>query len=324
MSNPFVTVGLPVTKVEYLKEAVQSLSKQTYTNFELIVLNNGVNEEIREQIHDILSDNYTKKNLRYYRNDIQLPVIENWNKCLSYALGELFILFSDDDIYHPDFIREMVELSDKYRDCNLFHCRIIQIDKQGKPTYVSPICPSHEGLLDFMWQRIKGYRSLFIPEFMCRTKNLREIGGFQDLPVAWGTDDITWFKIAKNGGVAYTQKVLCSWRLSGINISSIGNIHGRLSSLNIYISNVHTILEDIKPESIENKFLLDDIKKEIFIWKRKAQVELFRRYYLYNSYLKTLFLAMNYRFKRKIEFKTFSKVLFNSTISVFKVNSNPR
>ena len=42
------------------------------------------------------------------------------------------------------------------------------------------------------------FRSLFIPNFMCRTENLREIGGFQDLPVAWGTDDITWFWIAKN------------------------------------------------------------------------------------------------------------------------------
>jgi len=275
-------------------------------------------KETRGKIHGIISDNYQRNNLRYHENENQLPVIENWNKCLGFASGELFILFSDDDIYHPDFISELVRLSDEYRECNLFHCRVMQIDKDGEITYLTENCPSHEGMLDFMWHRIKGYRSLFIPDFMCRTQSLREIGGFQDLPIAWGTDDITWFMIAKYGGVAFTPRALCSWRMSGLNTSSIGNIHGRLSSLDVYLERVRSILDDVRPAGVEEEFLLTDILKQVYIWRRKAQVQLFRSYRNYNSYFKTLVLAISYRLRRKIGFKTFARAVSNSTTSLFK------
>lgn len=318
MPGPSVSVGLPVTKIEYLKEAVSSLNDQTYSDFELIVLNNGADERIRKKIKSIVTETNKRNNIRYYENEVQLPVIENWNKCLGYAQAELFILFSDDDIYLPDFIKELVLLAERYPDCNLFHCRVLRIDNNGEPTYLTEICPPHEVLMDFMWHRLKGFRSLFIPDFMCRTKSLREIGGFQDLPLAWGADDITWFMIAKNGGVAYTPKTLCYWRLSGINISSIGNIHSRLSSLNIYISKSRSILSDFKPAGIEEKFLLDDIHKQLMIWKRKEQVQLFRQYRRGHSFLNTIKLLITYKHKKEIESKNFMKILFNSALSIFK------
>ena len=78
---------------------------------------------------------------------------------------------------------------------------------------------------------------------MCRTKKLKEIGGFIDFPLAWGSDDATWYKLAENSDILYSKEVLSNWRYSEINLSRIGDFEKIVEALNkfsewlrIYIS----------------------------------------------------------------------------------------
>lgn len=86
------------------------------------------------------------------------------------------------------------------------------------------------------------------PDFMCRTSALRDIGGFISFPLAWYSDDATWFSLAKRGGVAWSSDILFYFRDSGLNITSVprGLAEKKLLSLpqfsdwfKIYISEVH-------------------------------------------------------------------------------------
>ena len=106
MTKDLVSIGIPAYKATYLKEAIDSVLNQTYTKFELII----VNDKSPENIEEIIST-YNDKRIRYYKNEDNLgktSIVLNWNKCLSYANGDFFVLLCDDDIMLPNFIATML------------------------------------------------------------------------------------------------------------------------------------------------------------------------------------------------------------------------
>ena len=92
---------------------------------------------------------------------------------------------------------------------------------------------------------------------------MKKIGGFHDLPLAWGSDDVTWFKLAMNGGVAYLPEPLCSWRISDINLSIIGNVHLRLAAIDGYEKWMNSFILDYIPGNGIENILIKDMKKNI-------------------------------------------------------------
>jgi len=253
-----ISVGLPVVKTEFFEDALKSIINQTYGDIEIIILNNGAGDKVRNVL-----EKYDDKRIRYYANEKMLPIIENWNKVLSYAKGEYFILFSDDDIAEKSFIEELHRLSQKYTSIDIFHTRVRIIDENNKTKYLATSFPEFETAADFIWHRIKNYRFHYAPDFMVRTKALKDIGGFVDLPNAWGSDDATWFCLANHGGIVGSSKILVNWRESRINLSSVGNVKQKLDAvqkhfdwLNNFISN-DLILTDGDNE------ILEEIKKNL-------------------------------------------------------------
>lgn len=61
MTKDLVSIGIPAYKATYLKEAIDSVLNQTYTKFELII----VNDKSPENIEEIIST-YNDKRIRYY------------------------------------------------------------------------------------------------------------------------------------------------------------------------------------------------------------------------------------------------------------------
>jgi len=297
-----VSIGLPAFKSKYLEEAIRSVLNQTYTDFELIIVNDNSPENVEEIVFS-----FDDNRIRYYKNEEnlgQISVVKNWNRCLEYSKGEYFVLFSDDDIYGSDFLMEMVNLAERYKNVNLFHCRVRQIDKKGKTINYSATCPEYEDVLDFIWHRLQGYRLQYVIDFFCRASALRLVGGFYDLPLAWGSDDITWYLIAKNNGIVYSPKILCNWRWSDINISSIGNVQKRIEAKNGYYDFLNTFVNNIST-SRYNKWILDDIVKSIPRQREKSIEQLIESNIGNLSYHNILKLKL----RNKISLFTILKVL---------------
>ncbi|WP_446498360.1 glycosyltransferase [Escherichia coli] len=61
-------------------------------------------------------------------------VIDNWNKCLSYANGEYFILMGDDDKLDQDYLSEFNDIISSHPDMNVYHCRSLIINEKSIPT----------------------------------------------------------------------------------------------------------------------------------------------------------------------------------------------
>ncbi|MDP1620945.1 MAG: glycosyltransferase [Bacteroidales bacterium] len=249
-----ISIGLPAFKPPFLQEAIRSVLDQTHSDFELIIANSGTNEEIRSIVSE-----FSDTRIRYVEGE-PLPIVENWNKVLSLATGDFFILFADDDLYDPTFLEEMIKLPNGFPHCAIFHCRVKEIDSDGNLIRVSPPCPLFETGLEFILNRVKGNRLQFAPDFMCRTIQLREAGGFMELPLAWGTDDLTWFTLALKGGIAYCPKPLVSWRKSGQQVSVTGDFVLRLDAVHLYREWIRRLLLRHRPVSAVESNLLKEIE----------------------------------------------------------------
>ena len=213
-----VTIAIPAYKTTYLKEAIVSALSQTYTNIEVIVVDDKSPNNIKEIV-----DAFDDDRVKYYRNETNLGAKDpagNWNRCLELAQGEYFALLCDDDLYKPTFVEEMLKLSVAYPDCNVFRSRCATIDKHGEVVQLYPSSPAWETSEDYMWHVFNDLRRQTISEFMYRTSYIKAIGGYSRLPLAWNADYISTFRLSNQGGIASVNQPLVCFRMSGENISS--------------------------------------------------------------------------------------------------------
>lgn len=213
-----ITVALPAFKARFLKEAMASLLSQTHRDFELIVVDDASPEPLEEIV-----DAFADPRVVYHRNEVNLGrrnLVANWNRCLELAGRPWFVLASDDDIYDPNFLTEMVGLASALPNVDVFHSRVAVIDVDGATRELTAGCPQWETADDFLWHRIHRARACYMPEFMIRTDRLRKMGGFIEFPAAWGSDVATCVQAGGEGGIACVNKPLLKWRRSGMNIST--------------------------------------------------------------------------------------------------------
>jgi len=138
--SPRVSIGLPVCNGEpYLRETLESLLAQTFTDFELVVSDNASTDQTEQ-----ICRKYTAKDkrIRYFRNETNLGAAENHNRVFRLSRGEYFKWAAADDVCAPEFLARCVAALDRDRDAVLAHTKVIRIDKQGK--HLCTVAPIEE------------------------------------------------------------------------------------------------------------------------------------------------------------------------------------
>lgn len=101
---PKVSVLIPVyNSALFLNDAVQSILNQTYTNFELILLNDASTDNSEEIIKA-----FADSRIQYYTNQKNLGISESRNKLLDLAQGEYLVIMDHDDISLPTRLEKQV------------------------------------------------------------------------------------------------------------------------------------------------------------------------------------------------------------------------
>jgi len=223
------SVGIPAYKSHFLNECISSILNQSYTEFELIIVNDYSPHPIDEIV-----EQFNDNRIRYFKNIKNTGaenVANNFNNCLEKAQGDFFILMGDDDKMEPDYLEEFVNLINKYPTLDVYHCRSLIIDENSQPISLTPSCPEFESVYDNIWHRISGRRSQFISDFVYRTSALKELGGFYYMPLAWASDDISAYRSCGDKGIAYINKPVFNYRINRYTISHGGNDFLKMSAI---------------------------------------------------------------------------------------------
>jgi glycosyltransferase involved in cell wall biosynthesis len=107
MSNPFFSIIIPTyNKSEDLKNAINSVLKQTYKDYELIVSDNHSADKTQQLVHS-----YKEKRIKYFRNKKNIGWIANLEFAIANGKGKYILFQGDDDyMYSKDSLKNLYKL----------------------------------------------------------------------------------------------------------------------------------------------------------------------------------------------------------------------
>ena len=269
------SVTIPAYKPDFLAEAVASVVGQSYADWELIVVDDCSPYDLRS----IISAWQDDERLHYHRNTENcgaLDVVDNWNRCLDYCTGDYVICMGDDDRLMRDCLGELADLISCNPGLGAYYIQTELIDAEGSVIESCPARPERESALEMLDRRWRKNSRQFIGNVCFDVARLRSEGGFYKLPLAWGSDDITFFRAASDG-IANTQKVGFQYRKTDKTLSSNDDFATKVNAIALASDWFGQSLALYEPASAAEKALLDNLSS-----RREPY---FR--YLCKEYLKT-------------------------------------
>lgn len=105
LKYPLVSICIPTyNSARYLRESLDSIVNQTYTNKEIIVSDNASTDETKKIVEEYVE----KYKIKYYRNNRNIGGEANFTRCIELANGEYIAIFHSDDIYKPEMVQKQV------------------------------------------------------------------------------------------------------------------------------------------------------------------------------------------------------------------------
>jgi glycosyltransferase involved in cell wall biosynthesis len=101
---PKISVCIPTYNGEkYLVECLESCISQTYSNYEIVICDDGSKDETLA-----LLEAFQKRSdrIQVYKNEKNLGLVGNWNRCIEKSSGEWIKFVFQDDYISPDCLRE--------------------------------------------------------------------------------------------------------------------------------------------------------------------------------------------------------------------------
>lgn len=102
---PEVSVLMPIYKTTeaYLREAIESILNQTFTDFEFLIL-----DDCPEDSRESVVKSYRDNRIKYMKNKENLGISQSRNKLIECATGEYLAIFDHDDICLPQRLEKEV------------------------------------------------------------------------------------------------------------------------------------------------------------------------------------------------------------------------
>lgn len=127
---PEVSICIPVYRgVRHLGLAIDSVLQQSYTNFELLIIDDNSPDDIAGIVNS-----YQDPRIRFLSNTENLGAEGNWNRCLKEARGRYFKLLPMDDLIAPDCLEKQFKVleQDVEQRIALVFCARSIINEQGQ------------------------------------------------------------------------------------------------------------------------------------------------------------------------------------------------
>lgn len=99
--SPFFTIGIPnYERPHYLRETLQCILAQSFTDFEVIVSDDCSKADIASVIRE-----FTDPRLRWVRQEKNIGAVANINYVIGQARGRYIVFHQNDDLLHQDFLK---------------------------------------------------------------------------------------------------------------------------------------------------------------------------------------------------------------------------
>ena len=103
---------------------MESLEKQTYKNFELIVVDQNDNDKVK-----VIVDKYIDKlDIKYVKSD-KIGLSYNRNIGIKMAKGQIIGFPDDDCVYENDTLEKVIKFFEENQDYRIYSCKTMDVNK---------------------------------------------------------------------------------------------------------------------------------------------------------------------------------------------------
>lgn len=257
----FYSILIPAFKAKYLSATINSCLCQSYSNFEIIIVDDASPEDILGVVKS-----FNDERIHYYRNKANcgaVNVVDNWNICLDYANGDYVICMGDDDLLASCCLEDYNSIINKYPGLNVYHTRTLLIDDSSKVWQIQEQRPEYETGYSLWWHRWNGRGRQYMGDFLFLRQHLIDVGGFYKLPLAWASDDISTVRAALPKGIANVSRPGFMYRQSPITISMSASEQIKAEAACLEKDWYHEKLLIAKPDNDVDTLLVTLLKNEI-------------------------------------------------------------
>jgi len=235
-----VSIVLPVYNgSQYIEEAIDSILAQLYTNFELIVCNDGSKDNSASIIQS-----YSDSRIRFFQQENQ-GLAATLNNCISVSKGKYIARQDQDDISRPDRLAQQVEFLENNKEYGMVGTWA-EIWEQRISTARFHKHPSDNLKLKFDLL----FNNPFVhSSVMIRKSALDEVGGYStDRDRQPPEDYELWSRIARKFKVANIPEMLHIYREIPQSMSRTGNNPFLRNLLKINVENLKCYTKNQYPE----------------------------------------------------------------------------
>jgi len=212
---PAVTVLMSVYNgMPYLPEAVESIIRQTFGDWEFVIVNDGSTDETPDYLNQL--------------SDLRISVIHLRNAGLGAALNrglsechsEFLARMDSDDLAHPTRLEHQLAFLRQRPEVGLVGTQVERMgDSRGAGRSLLPC--DHAAVLENL---MNGLPAMYHPTIMVRTELLKQIGGYWEL--RFGEESDMFLRIGEVSRLANLDQVLLSYRfdsgsMTGANMAAM-------------------------------------------------------------------------------------------------------
>jgi glycosyltransferase involved in cell wall biosynthesis len=131
MPRPLVSIVVPVyNDAAFLAGSLESIVKQTYNDFEVIISDDGSSDHSSD-----IAEQFTRRDPRFrlYTNPTNLGMTGNWNSALRQARGRYVAKLDADDAFRNRMLELLVEAMESRQRPLAAYCRALSCDQQLVP-----------------------------------------------------------------------------------------------------------------------------------------------------------------------------------------------
>lgn len=205
-----VSILLPVYNAEStIRETIDSILNQTYTDFEVIIINDGSSDNSEQTILE-----YKDKRIHYYRNESNRGLIYTLNRGIELCKGQYIARIDADDIMLPTRLEEQIKFMEDHPMIIASGSSVIKFFPNGKQKIYTP---------PLKYKSIK-YKILLgspipHPSAIIRKDTLLKHNIKYDIDYIHAEDYKFWYDLSKIGLLANIRKPLLMYRCSTEQVS---------------------------------------------------------------------------------------------------------
>lgn len=206
-----VSVIMPsYNTAEYITESIQSVLNQTYTNWELIIVDDCSTDNTDEVVSKI-----SDERIRYFKNEKNSGAAVSRNKALREARGQWIAFLDSDDLWMPEKLEKQINFMEK-NSYSFSYTNYEEINVDGKKTNVKVTGPkkiSKSGMFNYCW-----------PGCLTVMIDATKVGLVQIEDIKKNNDYAMWLKICKKADCYLLDEMLAQYRRGRIGSVSTHNL----------------------------------------------------------------------------------------------------